>query len=112
MCRENNRSDWMCFYYNKDSIFAIDDIWIFQKDKIIKKKRILDESTEIENLVKTYYIKDDYLYILIENYHTQGERKGFALYYDFIMEEKHEVKFKIRKVPKDKTKEFGENDDY
>lgn len=112
MCLSNDGSSLLCFYYRGDSIFAIDDIWIFQKDKITKKKRILDESTEIENLVKTYYIKDDYLHILIENYHTQGKRDGFALYYDFIMEEKHEIKFKIRKVPKDKTKEFGENNDY
>ncbi|WP_375559571.1 hypothetical protein ACE193_17790 [Bernardetia sp. OM2101] len=111
-CTTNDSSDRTCFYYTKDSIFAIEYIWVFQKDKIIRKAYLIGEDFEVQNLVKMFFIKDGYVHILIENYHTQDYIDSHSWSYDFIMEEKHEIKLKIIKSPKDKPRKKWEEEGY
>ena len=57
-----------------------------------------------DNQKNTFFVKNGYVNILIENYFTTEQLENQFSESDFITEEKHELKIKILKSPNDKPK--------
>jgi YD repeat-containing protein len=99
-----------CVYYKSNIIFQGYDKWIFLNDKIVTEFHPMGNFPYFDNQKKTFFVKGDYVNILSENFFTEEQLESEYSKSDFITEEKHEIKFKIRKFPKDKTKKFWEEE--
>lgn len=95
---------WCCVYYKENIIFQDGSKWIFLKDKVVTEYHPIDPSRYFDNYKKTFFVKDGYVNILMENFFTKEQLESEYSEGDFITEEKSELKIKILKSPKEKPK--------
>ncbi len=101
-CDTMNRIE-ECVYYKKNTIVHLSQKWIFYKKKVTCENMPsfhFPEKVDIQ--MNTFFIKDGYVHIIRENILTQEGYENEYCLTDFLMTEKHELRLRILKSPKDK----------
>ncbi|WP_375559572.1 hypothetical protein ACE193_17795 [Bernardetia sp. OM2101] len=97
-----------CVHYNENRVFYNGNHWIFEKDKIINEFHPMGIFPNFDNYKKTFFVKNGYVNIVSEDLMTREQLENEFTHGDFESKEKHELKIKILKSPKDKIKKVKE----